>query len=117
MKTNAKRSTVLQAIENVNQQKGYQIKLNRDEQKGKWFNFTLKTDSKIPGARTSWTGRNMPKASWHAHGYIFDAIFEIEPQAIIYSGGDKITKDSGNWNDRNIGSIMYPCYFSKTSIL
>ena len=117
MKTNATRQTIISAIEIVNKREGYQIELNRDDQTGKWYNFTLKSKSGIPGARTSHSGRNLACASWHAHGYIFDEIFNIEPEAVIYSGGEKITKNFGNWQDRNIGSVYQPCNFSETSIL
>lgn len=117
MKTTANRITVIKAIDKVNEKYGYQIELNRDEHKGKWYHFTIKSKSGIPGARTSWTGRNLPCASWHAHGYVFDAIFEIEPDAVIYSLSDKITKESGNWRDKNIGSVMSPMLFSETSII
>jgi hypothetical protein len=117
MKTNASRLTVVSAIETVNKKRGYQIGFNRNDQSGKWFNFTLRSKSGIPGARTSSTGRNLPCASWHAHGFVFDEIFKLEPTAVIYSCGEIITKESGNWKDRNIGSIINPCYFSETSIL
>ncbi len=119
MKTNASRDTVLQAIANVNKKRKYQISLNRDEQKGKNFFFTLKTPSKVPGARKSHTGRHMPKASWHAHGFVFEEIFKLDPSAHIVSGTEKIVSGphGGNWEDRNIGSIMNPCYFSEVSIL
>lgn len=117
MKTTAQRETVIKAIDNVNKEHGYKIYLNRDEIQGKWYHFTLKSDSGIPGARTSWSGRNLACASWHAHGYIFDEIFKIDPEAVIWSIGEKITKDFGNWQDKNIGSMVQPCYFSETSIL
>ena len=115
MKTTAKREEVLQAIKLVNEKHGYKIELKRDDQTGKWFNFTLKTKSGIPGARTSWNGRNLPCASWHAHGYLFDEIFRINPKAIIESNRDK--QIAFHWNDRNIGSLMHPIYMSETSIL
>jgi len=117
MKTNVSKEVVLQAIANVNQKQGYQIELNRSDYLGKWYNFTIKSKSKIPGARVSSSGRNLPKASWHAHGYLFDAIFTLAPNAIIYSFGKKITIENGNWEDMKIGSMMNPIYFSETSIL
>jgi hypothetical protein len=118
MKTNAKRSTVIEAIEKINNDHGYKIILNKDEIQGKWFYFTIRSEvSGIPGARNSCSGRKLVSASWHSHGYLFDEIFEIEPDALIYSGGEKITKQYGNWQDRNIGSHYQPCYFSETSIL
>jgi hypothetical protein len=63
MKTNASHLTVVSAIETVNKEQGYQIELNRNDQSGKWFNFTLKSKSGIPGARTSHSGRNLACAS------------------------------------------------------
>jgi hypothetical protein len=117
MKTNATRETVVKAIENVNKKQGYQIELNRNDQTGKWFNFTLKSKSGVSGSRYSGSGRKLACASWHAHGYVFDAIFEIEPKAVILSLGEKITIDGGNWQDKNVGSMVAPCYFSQTSIL
>lgn len=117
MKTNVSRQTVVNAINEVNARFNYKIELNRNDQTGKWFNFTLKSKSGIPGSRKSSSGRNLACASWHAHGYIFDEIFKECPNAVIYSGGEKITKDAGNWQDKNIESIMNPCYFSETSIL
>lgn len=117
MKTTASEQIVKLAIANVNEAQGYEIELNRADQYGTWFNFTLKSKSGIPGARTSPTGRNLAAASWHAHGYVFDEILNIEPDAIIKGAGGTITKDGGNWVDHNIGSKMFPCMFSETSIL
>lgn len=118
MKTTATRNTVKTALENVNKEHGYKLTFNRDEVKGDRFFFTIRSEkSGIPGARTSWSGRNMVSASWHAHGYLFDEIFKLEPDAVIWSGSQKITKDFGNWVDRNIGSRVDPCMYSETSIL
>lgn len=116
MRTTATRQQVIEAIIVVNKKQGYQIELNRDEQKGKYFNFTLKSRPGIPGACTSYSGRNLPKASWYAHGYIFDEIFKINPDAIIYSIGRKITIEKGNWKDYQKGSMFNPLYASKLSI-
>lgn len=118
MRTNAKRSTVISAMENVNNKHGYKLILNRDEIKGKWYHFTIRSEkSGIAGSRTSWSGRNMVSASWHAHGYLFDEIFNIEPDSKVISMGKEITREKGNWQDRNIGSMVSPCCFSETSIL
>lgn len=117
MKTNTSFSNLTQALEAVNTKHGYKLSFDRLETKGKYIFFTLKTASKIPGARVSWSGRNLPKASWHAHGYLFDEIFNLDSTAIIYSGEQKITKMQGNWIDRNIGSHFAPCMYSQTSIL
>lgn len=116
MKTTASNITVITALKRVNQSKGYQLEFNRADQSGKWFNFTIKSKSGIPGSRTSASGRNLACASWHAHGFLFDEIFKIEPEAVIISAGQKITAEFGNWQDKNIGSY-YPCMYSDTSIL
>lgn len=117
MKTNATRFEVLTALETVNKTYGYSLSFDTDVYKGKYFHFTLKTPSKVPGSRTSHSGRNLPKASWHAHGYLFDELFKINPFAIVWSAGNKITAESGNWQDQNIGSRMSPIMYSQTSIL
>ena len=87
MKTTATKSQVQQAIDNVNKKHGYKIEFNRADQSGKWFNFTIKSKSGIPGARISHSGRNLASASWHAHGYLFDELLEINPDAVIHSNG------------------------------
>lgn len=117
MKTTATRQTVETAIKRVNRKYGYQLSLKRADQNGKWFNFTLKSPSKVAGSRVSYSGRNLPAASWHAHGYVFDEIFKQDETAVIHSLNKIITAYYGNWKDSNIGSIMYPKYFSETSIL
>lgn len=118
MKTNAKVSTLYSAIQTVNNRHGYDLIFNRYDINGKYVHFTIRSrKSGISGARTSHSGRNLPSASWHAHGFLFEEIFRIEPTAVIWSLGQKITADSGNWIDRNVGSMMCPCYFSELSIL
>jgi hypothetical protein len=119
MKTKATKNEVLQAIENVNKKYGYQIMLNNAEQKGNYFHFTIRSRfSGIAGSRFSHSGRKLVSASWHAHGYLFDELFKINPDVfILVSGAGKITKDAGNWQDRNIGSNFQPAMFSSLSIL
>jgi hypothetical protein len=114
MKTTASNLTLIAALNNVNKTQGYSLSFNRFEKIGKYYHFTLKSPSKVPGSRTSISGKNLACASWHAHGYLFDEIFKIEPEAIIYTIGKKITSESGNWVDQNLGrGYMY----SQTSIL
>lgn len=45
-------------------------------------------------------------ACWHVHGEFFDAVFEVNPNAVIYSMGKKITKEYGNWEDTCINSFQ-----------
>lgn len=47
---------------------------------------------------------------------MFDEIFKLEPDTVIYSGGKKITKYYGNWEDFNVGGLMFPLYASDVSI-
>ena len=116
MKTTATELTVKKAIELVNKEKGYFISLNRCDQQGKYFNFTLKAETGKPGARYSHSGRHLPSASWHAHGYVIDKIFELQPESIIYSLGEKFNVNTWYWQDKNVGSIMNPVQFSELSI-
>lgn len=58
-------------------------------------------------------GRRLINACWHVHGDFFDALFKENPNAWIRAGTQKITKERGNWEDRNIGSQMNPFYFSE----
>jgi hypothetical protein len=116
MKTTATQQTVETAIERINSRYGYRIELNRADQKGQYFHFTIKSKSGIPGARVSATGRNLAAASWHAHGYTMEEIFKIEPEAVIYSMGNRI-EPGFTWEDRNIGSWAHPVSYSQTSIL
>lgn len=106
-------------LNKVNKDHGYKLIYNRHpERQGNFIVFTIRSEkSGIAGARTSHSGRNMPSASWHAHGYLFDNIWDINPQARIDTGGTKMTNRSFNWQDRNIGSMMQPCMFSSTSLL
>ena len=96
--------------------------------------FTLKCkSSKAPGHRVHIRfddpfktcierRRRSPNACWHVHGDFFDALFNINPDAKIKSGSliheginsGYITKDEGNWIDTNIGSQMFPVYFSES---
>lgn len=118
MKTTATKETVQKAIDAVNEEHGYKIEFNRADQSGKWFNFTLQSEkSGIPGARYSHTGRRLKSASWHAHGYVFEKILEMDPKAIIKTAGRTVNINGGNWEDWNAGSLYSPCYMSGLSIL
>ena len=85
------------------------------------FRFNLKVkDSKEPGHRRGTSPnkngivRRMINACWHVHGHFFEECFKIVSEASIRTGGNiTITKDAGNWQDRNIGSMVNPMYFSE----
>ena len=75
-------------------------------------------DSSGPGARRSRNGRRIAAACWHAHGELFDAVWEREEMAsIVVAGGPSgrriMTSPADNWEDQNIGSNWYPFYFSE----
>lgn len=81
--------------------------------------FTLKVkDSHKKGARLSQSvtskgnRRHLINACWHVHGDLFDCLFAINPDIFIIACGKKITRKSGNWEDRNIGSLMNPLAYS-----
>lgn len=82
---------------------------------GKTINFTLTVKtSKGKGGRISQKGRRIAAACWHVHGDFFDALFNINPDAIIVSMGNKIDINYGNWQDRNIGSMMQHFMYSES---
>jgi len=109
MKTTATRAQVIEAISKVNQKYGYKLELATDQQQtARYYSFTLKTPSGIPGARVGTSGRNMAKASWHAHGYLFDELLTLAPDAVIISAGRRIDKAGGNWIDTRVApNVMY----------
>lgn len=85
-----------------------------DRQGREVFNCTLTVkDSRGPGSRVGMNGRRISAACWHVHGYFFDYIFEYDPTAMIEAAGEKITIEGGNWQDRDIGSMMFPLYYSQ----
>ncbi len=65
------------------------------------INFTLKVDDNHgQGARVYRRFgkiKRTHRACWHVHGYFFEALFEVCPEAVVISAGKKITKDGGNW--------------------
>lgn len=76
------------------------------------FTLTIKT-SRGAGGRRGPTGRRVAAACWHAHGHMFEAIFAINEAGRVYSSGAGwITKEAGNWQDRNIGSLVAPLAYS-----
>lgn len=116
MITNATQQQIQTAIDRINETHGYTVSLKDFKPVSKNRNqFTIKAESGQPGSRNSWTGRRGPWASWHAHGYLFDELFDIDPDIFIRTGGRKITIYVGNWIDISVGSMMYPKYMSELS--
>jgi hypothetical protein len=55
-------------------------------------------------------GKRSRNACWHVHGDFFDALFSINPHAVVWSRGERITKEDGNWKDyaAHIVHVPYP---------
>jgi hypothetical protein len=85
------------------------------EPKGKRISFTLtvlsttigkgKAKVTLPGVSIK-RGKRIAAACWHVHGDFFEALFKVCPGAEISALGKVITKDGGNWQDWNTGSLM-----------
>ena len=78
--------------------------------------FTLKVKhNKAEGHGISHSGRQMSTACWHVHGNFFDRLFDVNPNAVVYSRGKKIVAGhcGGNWEDYNVGSQMNPKFASE----
>lgn len=113
---NCTKEQLRQALESVNERYQGNIKFKTLEPKGKNFSFTLTVkDSKAMGGKIGHNGRRIAAACWHVHGHFFEELFKFAPDAKVLSrmAGTWITKMSGNWQDRNIGSMMYPLMFSQ----
>lgn len=110
------------ALAAVNKEKGYHLIFKRGPDAiGKRWSFTLRSyRSKISGASISHSGRNSVAASWHAHGFFFDKLIEINNNAVIKTAHaiyDINRTGRGKWVDYNIGSMMCPMMASEGSIL
>lgn len=68
------------------------------------------------GARKSWTGRRLTAACWHAYRDVMLGIFEVNPNARVYTamakyvGLDGFQANYPRTADQNIGSMMTPAY-------
>lgn len=99
----------------VNRKYDGNVKWKRFEPNGSGVHFTLTVNnSKAKGSRKSYEGRRIAAACWHVHGDFFDALFEIAPESYVRSMGRRIDVNGGNWEDRNIGSQMYPMMHSES---
>lgn len=115
MKTNATKLQLIEALNFVNKQFDDNIKFKTLEQKtSKVISFTLTVkDSKLPGSKRKQNGNRIAAACWHVHGYFFKYLFLNYPGVYIDSLGQRMNNNSDNWQDRNIGSIIQPFYFSE----
>lgn len=118
---NVNRFELEDALAKVNQKFGDNVQWNRldlvgrTRQGGEKWQVTLRVkSSRGPGARLSaykpWGNqRHLIAACWHAHGCFFDNLPE---SAEIVAMGKHI-RPGDMWQDRNIGSEMYPTYYSE----
>ena len=111
-----KKDTIYEALDYVNEIYENNIYINDFKRySDKRFRFTLRCkSSRGAGARLSWSGRYTVSACWHVHGYFFDFLFELDKNTNIYVGRLGWIKNQGdNWQDFNVGSLMFPAYISE----
>ena len=112
-----------EAVAELNTSYDNNIRFNNREvlnNKGTRHRFTIRvkdshgTGSKLGHSRNiNGEHRRTSSACWHTHGDLLDILFKINDECEVRSGGKLITSDNGNWEDRNIGSMMVPMYFSE----
>jgi len=115
MQTTANRETLDQALKHVNNMFNDNIvykTITQISSKRISFTLTVKT-SKNEGGRIGHTGRRVAAACWHVHGYFFEKVWELEPEALIIAGSLRMTGEDDNWQDRNIGSVYQPMMYSE----
>ena len=107
------------ALNLCNEMHGYKLIWNRaPEKQGNFLHFTIRSEkSKIHGASVSWSGRNSCSASWEAHGHFFECVLDLFPEAEIRTAKATITATGGNWQDFEIGSMMYPMMASENAYI
>lgn len=114
---NVTRQELELALAEVSKRYGGNIIWNREPEAlnpaGTRFAFTLRTKGyENGGYRRTHSGKKNPSACWHVHGYFFEALLAIQPDAVIRTGLAVIDRNGGNWQDRNIGSLFQPLLFS-----
>uniref|UniRef100_A0A6M3KX43 Uncharacterized protein n=1 Tax=viral metagenome TaxID=1070528 RepID=A0A6M3KX43_9ZZZZ len=120
-----------EALVKVNEKYEGNVKFREIEAKntaGTRFRLTLQVvDAKGPGHRKGfthpWTTRSgkpykakrLIYACWHVHGDYFDCLFDINPKVEIRVGrqGTIYRNKTDNWEDFDMGSIMYPVKLSE----
>lgn len=80
------------------------------------FQLYGKGDELAPGQRRSWSGRRIKAACWHVYRDVLNEVFNINPEANVYTGMAKYKGRKGfedNYpatGERNIGSMFQPAY-------
>jgi hypothetical protein len=128
--TNCKWEELQEALKEVNKKYDNNIRFNPDNNGCQRFTLRAKIKSEretnkgcsisvysMMSRYSNFIGKKQNKrytgsACWHVHGDFFDALFKINQDAVIWSRGLKIDKNYGNWENYNIGSILYPVYAS-----
>ena len=121
------------ALASVNTRFADNVTFKRLDPNGRGWTFTLtikatrgKGSVPLTGVRKSTSifhsDRLVSAACWHVHGYFFDALFTIAPDARIFSSfyrrstsqsfHEWIMRDTP-WKDGQIGSNAYPIMFSE----
>lgn len=107
------------ALSELNKRYDDNIIWNNYHNEGRGYRVTLRVqDSHGKGARLHYNKdyelkRHSVSACWHVHGDFFDILLSINPDAVIKTAKHTIDKDGGNWEDWNIGSVIYPLYYSE----
>jgi hypothetical protein len=74
------------------------------------------------GARTSWSGRHMPAASWEAYRDVLAELFDRHPDALVrtalavYRRKEGFEREYPQTGYRNIGSQMIPATMPELSV-
>lgn len=105
---NATREDLEKALELTNAVFQSNVTFKRLEKTGRRYLVTLRTkNSREPGSRIGHTGRRIPAACWHVFGIFFEKLFAIAPDAEVKTSFATVTAGTGNWQDRDIGSLYY----------
>jgi hypothetical protein len=89
----------------------------KNSSKRGYLSFRIATyDSHKAGSKISYSGRHVPYGSWYVYGEFIDAIFQKNPNAVIYTMNKRYTKNSWEWIDYNIGSTLHPYYASEAFV-
>lgn len=116
---NVTRGQMFNALQAINKKYGGNVEFNRFDG-ARVFNFTLKVkDSRGKGAKLGFSRRldgrrrRTSNACWHVHGDFFDALLEINPAAVIVTAFARIDANGGNWQDKQVGSMVEPVMYSQ----
>ena len=123
MKTNFSRDQLEAALAVVNVRYAGNVRIIHGTVAKVWRRFTLRViSSKGPGAKismTSFADRRSVAACWHAHGDLFDALWNLEGGSagayyIESAGHGRMRGRCDNWVDRDIGSQYRPVMHSES---